>query len=29
MEQWVLTLMTFVPLLGAAVITFLPKDHTT
>jgi NADH-quinone oxidoreductase subunit M len=26
MEQWVLTLMTFVPLLGAAVITFLPKD---
>jgi NADH-quinone oxidoreductase subunit M len=25
MEQWVLTLMTFVPLLGAAVITFLPK----
>jgi NADH-quinone oxidoreductase subunit M len=27
MEQWVLTLMTFVPLLGAAVITFLPKDQ--
>jgi NADH-quinone oxidoreductase subunit M len=27
MEQWVLTLMTFVPLLGAAVITFLPKDR--
>jgi NADH-quinone oxidoreductase subunit M len=26
MEQWVLTLMTFVPLLGAAVITFMPKD---
>jgi len=26
MEQWVLTLMTFVPLLGAAVITFLPKN---
>ena len=26
MEHWVLTLMTFVPLLGAAFITFLPKD---
>ena len=25
MEQWVLTLMTFVPLLGAVVITFMPK----
>jgi len=27
MEQWVLTLMTFVPLLGAAVITFMPRDN--
>jgi NADH-quinone oxidoreductase subunit M len=27
MEQWVLTLMTFAPLLGAAIITFLPKDN--
>jgi NADH-quinone oxidoreductase subunit M len=27
MEQWVLTLMTFVPLLGATVIAFLPKNR--
>ena len=27
MEQWVLTLMTFVPLLGAVVITFMPKGN--